>query len=91
LPLQAIVSGGGFAPAAYRLSLLALLADGESAGPAGGPIGEFMRLPVDVRFGDTLIAVGEDEIAAISEGLVAPRTKRPAGSAADADMTFLDA
>ncbi|NMG29233.1 hypothetical protein [Aromatoleum evansii] len=78
-PLHSVVAGGGFAPASYRLSLLALLADGESAGPADGPIGEFMRLPVDIHFGDTLVPVGEDEIAAISEGRVIPR---PTASAA---------
>ncbi|NMF88099.1 hypothetical protein [Aromatoleum petrolei] len=71
-PLQHIVAGGGFAPAAYRLSLLALLADGESAGPADGPIGDFMRLPVDVQFGDRLVRVDEDEIAAISDGTITP-------------------
>lgn len=73
-PLQAVVAGGGFAPAAYRLSLLALLADCESAGPAEGPVGEFMRVPVEVQFGPRLVPVGEDEIAAISEGFVAPRS-----------------
>lgn len=72
-PLQHIVAGGGFAPAAYRLSLLALLADGDSGGPADGPVGEFMRLPVEVQFGDRLMPVGEDEIAAISEGTITPR------------------
>ncbi|WP_230976766.1 hypothetical protein [Pseudothauera rhizosphaerae] len=71
--LAEVVAGGGFAPAAYRLSLLALLADGESSGPADGPVGEFMRLPLDVLFGDTLEAVNEDEIALISAGRVAPR------------------
>ncbi|AKU11665.1 hypothetical protein AzCIB_1770 [Azoarcus sp. CIB] len=77
-PLHTVVAGGGFAPASYRLSLLALLADGESAGPADGPVGEFMRLPVDVHFGDTLVPVGEDEIAAISDGRVIPRSEAPA-------------
>ena len=76
-PLHTVVAGGGFAPASYRLSLLALLADGESAGPADGPVGEFMRLPVDVHFGDTLVPVGEDEIAAMSDGRVIPRPEAP--------------
>ncbi len=79
-PLEAVVAGGGFAPASYRLSLLALLADGESAGPADGPVGEFMRLPLDVLFGDALVPVGQDEIAAISDGRVAPRAAAPAAS-----------
>ena len=78
-PLQHVLAGGGFAPASYRLSLLALLADagaeGESTAPADGPIGDFMRLPVDVEFGDTLAPVGADEIAAITLGEVRPRTQ----------------
>ncbi|AYH44214.1 hypothetical protein [Azoarcus sp. DN11] len=82
-PLHTVVAGGGFAPASYRLSLLALLADGGSAGPADGPIGEFMRLPVDIHFGDALVPVGEDEIAAMSEGRVIPR---PTSSASAGPM-----
>lgn len=74
-PLQQVVAGGGFAPASYRLSLLALLADGAEAGPEDGPVASFMRLPVEVAFGDTLTAVGEDEIAAITTGEVRPRTQ----------------
>lgn len=74
-PLQRVVAGGGFAPASYRLSLLALLADGAEAGPEAGPVGRFMRLPLDVEFGDTLTAVGEDEIAAMTLGEVRPRTR----------------
>ena len=74
-PLQHVVAGGGFAPASYRLSLLALLADGAEAGPEDGPVGSFMRLPVDVEFGDTLAPVGADEIAAITLGEVRPRTR----------------
>ncbi len=74
-PLQHVVAGGGFAPASYRLSLLALLADGAEAGPEDGPVGSFMRLPVDVEFGDTLAPVGADEIAAITLGEVRPRTQ----------------
>ena len=89
VPLQAIVAGGGYAPAAYRLSLLALLADGGSAGPADGPVGDFMRLAVDVAFGDRLVPVDDDEIAAISDGRVAPRIPHPAADAVDA--SFLDA
>jgi hypothetical protein len=76
--LQTVIAGGGFAHAAYRLSLLALLADGEAAGPADGPVGDFMRLPVAVQFGDHLVPVGEDEIDRISEGHVAPRLPNPA-------------
>jgi hypothetical protein len=40
-----------------------------------------MRLPLDVRFGDELVPVGEDEIAAINAGEVVPRaTALPAQS-----------
>lgn len=69
-PLATIVAGGGFAPASYRLSMLALLADG-GEGPAAGPVGTFMRLPVEVSFGDDLLPVDADEIALISSGEVA--------------------
>jgi hypothetical protein len=80
-PLHHVIAGGGFALASYRLSLLALLADGEDASPVDGPIGAFMRLPLDVRFGDELVPVGEDEIAAINAGEVVPRaTALPAQS-----------
>ena len=89
-PLEAIVAGGGFAPAAYRLSLLALLADGASAGPADGPVGAFMRLPLDVLFGDTLVPVGQDEIATISAGSVAPRAVG-APARAPTDQPLMDA
>lgn len=90
-PLHSVVAGGGFAPASYRLSLLALLADGESAGPADGPVGEFMRLPVDVHFGDTLVPVGEDEIAAMSEGRVIPRPEAPAAPESANARPLMDA
>ncbi len=73
-PLARLVTGGGFAQSSYRLSLLALLADGESTGPTDGPVGAFMRLPLDVQFGDTLQAVDDEEIARISSGQVAPRS-----------------
>ncbi len=87
-PLHQVVAGGGFAPASYRLSLLALLADGASADAAGsahsshddGPVGSFMRLALDVEFGDTLTPVGADEIAAMTLGEVRPRTPVQAGA-----------
>jgi hypothetical protein len=83
--LAALVSGGGFPAASYRLSLLALLADagaeGESNAPADGPIGDFMRLPLDVHFDAATVAVGSDEIAAMSAGLVGARGSLPAPQA----------
>ncbi len=82
--LHRVVAGGGFALASYRLSLLALLADGARGGPEDGPedgpVGTFMRLPVDIEFGDTLTAVGADEIAAITQGEARPRTPAPASA-----------
>ncbi len=80
--LAALVSGGGFPAASYRLSLLALLADAGSGddanAPADGPIGDFMRLPLDVHFDAATVAVGSDEIAAMSAGLVGARGSLPA-------------
>ena len=93
-PARRVSAGGGFAPASYRLSLLALLADGAGsgteAGPEAGPVGSFMRLPVEVEFGDMLTAVGEDEIAAMTLGEVRPRTLEPvsAPSAPTADLAL---
>ncbi len=94
-PLAGLVAGGGFPAASYRLSLLALLADGGdgeagSAGPTDGPIGEFMRLPLDVRFEAGSVKVGADEIAAISAGLVGARGSLPAPEALPA-LDGLDA
>lgn len=79
--LAQVVTGGGFPAASYRLSLLALLADGGGEGgatPADGPIGEFMRLPLEVRFEAATVKVGEDEIATMSAGLVGAHGSLPA-------------
>ncbi|MCB2069429.1 MAG: hypothetical protein KDF67_07225, partial [Ottowia sp.] len=73
--LHDAVSGGNFGHAAYRLSLLALLADSQDSAPADGPIGAFMRLPLKVDFDTTLVDVGHDEIARISAGSI--RRLRP--------------
>jgi hypothetical protein len=74
--LHAVVSGGGFHHAAYRLSLLAMLADTQG-GTMDGPVGQFMQLPMDVHFDDTLVDVGSDEIARMSRGEVRPRVQAP--------------
>lgn len=82
--LASMVAGGGFPAASYRLSLLALLADGGGEGgatPADGPIGEFMRLPLDVLFEAATVKVGEDEIATMSTGLVGAKGSLPAAEA----------
>ena len=95
-PLASLVAGCGFPAASYRLSLLALLADGGGEGgatPADGPIGEFMRLPLDVLFEAGTVKLGEDEIAAISAGLVGARGSLPAAEAVpvlDAPDSFSD-
>ncbi|MBT0963757.1 hypothetical protein [Denitromonas iodatirespirans] len=68
--LHAMVAGGGFGHAAYRLSLLALLADSQDSAPSDGPIGAFMRLPLKVDFEPTLVEVGHDDIARISAGSI---------------------
>lgn len=68
--LHDMVAGGGFGHAAYRLSLLALLADSQDSAPADGPIGAFMRLPLKVDFESTLVEVGHDDIARISAGSI---------------------
>ncbi|WP_398308432.1 hypothetical protein [Zoogloea sp.] len=83
-PLASLVAGGGFPAASYRLSLLALLADGGGEGgatPADGPIGDFMRLPLDVLFEAGTVKLGEDEIAAMSTGLVGAKGSLPAAEA----------
>ena len=80
-PLHTMVSGGGFAAASYRLSLLALLADGGEGGPADGPVGQFMRLPLQIEFTDQLVDVDEDEIARMTAGEIRPAQ----GSARPAD------
>jgi hypothetical protein len=49
--------------------------------PADGPIGDFMRLPLDVHFDAATVAVGSDEIAAMSAGLVGARGSLPAPQA----------
>ena len=77
--LTDVVTGGGFANASYRLSMLAMLADGGGFdGDADGPVGGFMRLPLEVVFDDTLVDVAHDEIARMSDGCVRPRGARPA-------------
>lgn len=82
--LHEVIAGSGFAPASYRFSLLALLADGESASPVDGPVGDFMRLPLDVTFHDALVSVQDDEIRAMSAGEVKPRAAPCAASGVSA-------
>jgi hypothetical protein len=74
--LADLVPGGSFAQASYRMSLLALLRDSDADGmrEAGeGPIADFLRMPVDVRFSEDIQPVDDDDVAAITVGEVAPR------------------
>lgn len=74
--LADVVPGGSFAQASYRMSLLALLRDSDADGmrEAGeGPIADFLRMPVDVRFSEDIQPVDDDNVAAITVGEVAPR------------------
>lgn len=79
--LADVVPGGSFAQASYRMSLLALLRDSDADGmrEAGeGPIADFLRMPVDVRFSEDIQPVDDDNVAAITVGEVAPRmTNQP--------------
>lgn len=70
--LAEAVAGGGFGAASYRLSLLAQLADSGSTSGDDGPVGELLALPLEVEFGDELVPVNGDEIAAITRGEVRP-------------------
>ena len=79
--LADVVPGGSFAQASYRMSLLALLRDSDADGmrEAGeGPIADFLRMPVDVRFSEDIQPVDDENVAAITVGEVAPRmTNQP--------------
>ncbi|WP_374334943.1 hypothetical protein [Methyloversatilis sp.] len=74
--LADIVPGGSFAQASYRMSLLALLREADTDGmrEAGeGPIADFLRMEVDVRFSEDIQPVADEDVAAITAGEVAPR------------------
>ncbi|MBU0604377.1 MAG: hypothetical protein KKD25_18470 [Gammaproteobacteria bacterium] len=76
--LADVVPGGGFAQASYRLSLLALLRDADAEALTGieagdGPVADFLRLALDVRFTEALQPVSDDDVAAISVGSITPR------------------
>ncbi|MGC3965515.1 MAG: hypothetical protein QM803_19935 [Rhodocyclaceae bacterium] len=70
-PISQFVAGGGFAPASYRLSLLALLGNEEAQ--AQGPVADFTQMPFELVLEDRLIELNEDEIAAISAGEIRRR------------------
>lgn len=62
-----------YAVTAYRLSLLSLVGDPESAA-LSGCVADLARLPLTVRFGGERVAVARGDIAEISEGWLEPRT-----------------
>ena len=70
-PLADAVVNGGYALSAYRLSLLALIADPESA-EMRGRIADLARLPLRVMISDDHEAVARDEVAQISCGALTP-------------------
>lgn len=83
-PLHKLVLGGGFGPASYRLSLLALLGGVEAQ--AEGPVADFTQMPYDLLLEHELVTVNEDEIARMSAGQIV-RQERGAAASADASAT----
>ncbi len=74
-PLADAVVGGDYAQSAYRLSLLALIGDPESA-EMQGRIADLARLPLAVAIADEHEVVGRDGVAQISRGTLTPATAR---------------
>jgi len=70
-PLADAVVGGDFGRAAYRLSLLTLVGDGQSEAFAG-PVAELARVPLTLTLSDERRSVGRDEVGELSEGMLAP-------------------
>lgn len=71
IDLPALVPVAGYAETAYRLSLLGLLGDPESAA-LDGPAAELARLPLRLEIHPELIAMAHAEIDLISAGRVLP-------------------
>lgn len=71
-PASKLVLGGGFGPASYRLSLLALLGNEEAQ--AEGPVADLTQMPYDLLLEDHLVAIMEDEVSHISAGNVVRKT-----------------
>ncbi len=89
--LSDIVPGSGFAQASYRMSLLALLRDANSEAAlegGGGPVGDFLRLAVDVRFTEDIQPVDYEDVAAITVGDVTPRNAMKTGPGAPSGQDF---
>jgi hypothetical protein len=76
-PLVTAVVSGNYAASAYRLSLLSLIGDAESA-EMRGRIADLARLSLKVELTHETETVARDEVAEISRGTIVPQ----AGSAA---------
>ena len=70
-PIVNAVVSGSYALSAYRLSLLSLIGDPESA-DMRGRVADLARLPLNVTLSDAHEPVGRDEVAQISQGILAP-------------------
>ncbi|MCY1559989.1 hypothetical protein D9M68_970780 [compost metagenome] len=74
-PVADAVLGGRFAQAAYRMQLLPLLGDAQ-ARTLRGQTGELARLPWNVQLEPVVQRVDDEQVAAISVGLLQPDTER---------------
>jgi hypothetical protein len=73
-PLADAVVSGGYALSAYRLSLLALIGDPESA-EMRGRVADLVRLPLGITILDEHETVARDEVAQISRGTLIPTSR----------------
>jgi hypothetical protein len=81
IPASKLITGGGFGPASYRLSLLSLLGNEEAQ--AEGPVADLTQMPYDLMLEDSLVEVMEDEVSYMSAGNVVRRdTSAQGGSKA---------
>ncbi len=75
-PLADAVVSGGYALSAYRLSLLSLIGDAESA-DMRGRIADLARLPLQVSLSDESETIARGGVAEISRGTITPATSIP--------------
>ena len=76
-PLADAVVKGGYALSAYRLSLLALIGDPESA-EMRGRVADLARLPLGVAITHDYETVAREEVAQISRGVLTPSPENAA-------------
>ena len=77
MPLADAVIKGGYALSAYRLSLLALIGDPESA-EMRGRVADLARLPLGVAISHDYETVAREEVAQISRGVLTPSPENTA-------------